>query len=669
MAPSAPLAAHALLPNRSHSIASIAHAKACAHRTPDTPFYGRPIERRVGIGTASRHLLTRTDRLYSTKNASRLPRNWSYCSRNLQLWLRPPLSLAGRCTRRSARRIPNAPKKGRATPIYRPNLDAHDLSFMQAPGPPRDQLPLSLARAYVRRGRAHSAVVGIDPDPTLHDVELLMERFTSGGSSPADSGEDGSAEEGGHHSPTPQEKESLADEALRLHQVGEPLSSPGELTGQGGGERGDLAPRASPQRTISQCLSSVSNGPQGTARREMLPGAPGTEGWLGSWDVLLDLGKGTLKPPTEKLSSVPSNPHRCVPSSPHEGQSARMGTQSPDVLKRSKESKTDMMKREERGVRTDKAYLGIPPLERGLPRSGAADVPGTGRERTNRKPSCGRPCEGCNTTANTVRGETARTRGQLGWQINDDVAAVADPRNCGKPGADASMRMERVGEAMRASEPLMKAVRGGRRITRGARIMAVDPAASRRSRHCCYLRRRTEVNCCTLTVRKVNIATWGRKRNLILKVRAQNETWYTVGSRIDEMDASHNYKAAAKLHRGSCSAEQCRKNRAQAAERVNSQKADKTWAEHIQGDSIIAADQALKEISHAGFRGKVQAKKLHEVDGHQQTASHAFPPWWRYPQDVAHPSAFSRRNETAALALIEPTQAWLLPVKFGSRKV
>ncbi|KAL8440054.1 hypothetical protein Efla_004038 [Eimeria flavescens] len=60
----------------------------------------------------------------------------------------------------------------------------------------------------------------------------------------------------------------------------------------------------------------------------------------------------------------------------------------------------------------------------------------TGCEHIGHKPFRGRTCEGCNTTANTVRAEPTRKEGHLGWQTNDDVAAVADPRSWGMHVAD-----------------------------------------------------------------------------------------------------------------------------------------------------------------------------------------------------------------------------------------
>ncbi|KAL8424250.1 hypothetical protein Efla_002868 [Eimeria flavescens] len=73
-------------------------------------------------------------------------------------------------------------------------------------------------------------------------------------------------------------------------------------------------------------------------------------------------------------------------------------------------------------------------------------------------------------------------------------------------------------------------------------------------------------------------------------------------------------------------------------------------------NSNIAGTQAPKGILHAGFHSRVHVKKLHEDDSLQQTASHATPPWWRYPQALSRPSAPDKRNETGTLALSELSQ-------------
>ncbi|KAL8425872.1 hypothetical protein Efla_007745 [Eimeria flavescens] len=80
----------------------------------------------------------------------------------------------------------------------------------------------------------------------------------------------------------------------------------------------------------------------------------------------------------------------------------------------------------------------------------------------------------------------------------------------------------------------------------------------------------------------------------------------------------------------------------------------------------MAGNQASKGILQSGFYSKVHAKTLYEDDGLQQPASNPSPPWWRYAQEITNPIAFRRRSETAALALSEPSQVWLLPVRFGA---
>ncbi|KAL8430024.1 hypothetical protein Efla_001379 [Eimeria flavescens] len=63
--------------------------------------------------------------------------------------------------------------------------------------------------------------------------------------------------------------------------------------------------------------------------------------------------------------------------------------------------------------------------------------------------------------------------------------------------------------------------------------------------------------------------------------------------------------------------------------RVNFPKRDGSWA----GELKQPRKPGPTTILGGGLHGEVQARKLHEVDGHQQETSHASPPWWSFPQE------------------------------------
>ncbi|KAL8439646.1 hypothetical protein Efla_004554 [Eimeria flavescens] len=159
-------------------------------------------------------------------------------------------------------------------------------------------------------------------------------------------------ERGGPHSPTLQWEASLLDEAFRLHEVGparlESIQAKGvcseETWHQGrpldDSPYGVAPPPQTPhvrahwgEREIDlrrkQAESACADGglmaretccpdcppeatvdPHGSAQRERLPGAPGTEGWIESWGAEFDRGRGRLKSLIGSLPSVSSS-HGC----------------------------------------------------------------------------------------------------------------------------------------------------------------------------------------------------------------------------------------------------------------------------------------------------------------------------------------------------------------------